>query len=93
MLTEADNALNARLAAIEFMVGDTRRLVYLLMKLSPDQIKAWHAKIISDLSTQSLAKTTDPAESDHLSDVVLQHIARQLDGVGTLMEKMSRQAR
>lgn len=78
--------LVARINAIERLVGLAISFGHVNARHTPEQIQQIHETCVETLQRQSLVQGDDPALSDHLSDQVVQHFARILKGVRTLME-------
>ena len=81
-----DPEIGVHLSALEYLVMDTRRLVYQREGISLDDARASHAKLLNKLAALPLVKTADPALSDHWSAEVVQHLGRILAGLETVLE-------
>ena len=55
--------LEARLGAIEYMIGELFKMVYLLGSVTPEMVVESHEKLREHLRTMPMP-TTDPAVSD-----------------------------
>ena len=84
-MTQQEIELQARLAAIEYMMANVYRLIYQMVDASQKDVFEGHDATIESLRTQSLARGSDPAVLDVASDEVLQNVRHYLSGIETML--------
>jgi hypothetical protein len=84
-MTEAELQLQARLNAIEYLIGVALSFAHVNAKHNVEQVRELHKIILENLRTQSLYVGHDPVMSDIASDEVVRNVERILKGVEALV--------
>lgn len=85
-MTEEEFKLQTRLKAIEYVLQDAVKLIYLQIGVTPENMAQRHANISASLSAETIPGA-DPVLSDAALDEVQENVRLLLAGVETMMEE------